>query len=182
MLILLPKKNTLNKKGKKMKNKTKGTSRSTDRRSFLFGSSALAAAGWVAAGTGTFVLKPEWGLAADPIKMGIATDITGAIAAGGNSCWRTAQFAVKQINDAGGILGRPIELILEDTASDPGVAVGNVRRLIQQAKVDVVFGGITSAMREAIKNPIVKAVFNSEVINEGASTRNGISAGSPVKS
>ncbi len=139
-----------------MKHKTRLTSRSTDRRSFLFGSSALAAAGWVAAGTGTFVLKPEWGLAADPIKMGIATDITGAIAAGGNSCWRTAQFAVKQINDAGGILGRPIELILEDTASDPGVAVGNVRRLIQQAKVDVVFGGITSAMREAIKNPIVK--------------------------
>lgn len=47
-----------------------------------------------------------------------------------------------------------MELILEDTASDPGVAVGNVRRLIQQSQVDVVLGGITSAMREAIKNPI----------------------------
>ncbi len=125
------------------------------RRTFLRGTSALAAAGWTAVGT-SWVLSPDWAHAAGPIKMGIATDITGAIAPGGNSNWQTAQFAVKQINDAGGILGRPVELILEDTASDPGTAVGNVRRLIQQAQVDVVLGGITSAMREAIKNPIVR--------------------------
>ena len=125
------------------------------RRRFLGGTSALAAAGWTAAGAG-WVLAPDWAHAAGPIKMGIATDITGAIAPSGNANWQTAQFAVKQINDAGGILGRPIELSLEDTASDPGVAVGNVRRLIQSAQVDVVLGGITSAMREAIKNPIVR--------------------------
>lgn len=126
------------------------------RRGFLRGSSALAAAGWTAVGT-TWVLKPDWANAQEgPIKMGIATDITGAIAPSGNANWQTAQFAVKQINDAGGILGRPIELFLEDTASDPGTAVGNVRRLVQEAQVDVILGGITSAMREAIKNPIVR--------------------------
>ena len=125
------------------------------RRGFLRGTSALAAAGWVSVGT-SWVLKPDWAHAAGPIKMGVATDITGAIAPSGNANWQTAQFAVKQINDAGGILGRPIELFLEDTASDPGTAVGNVRRLVQQAKVDVILGGITSAMREAIKNPIVR--------------------------
>jgi branched-chain amino acid transport system substrate-binding protein len=126
------------------------------RRSFLMGASALSAAGWVAGLGGGWVLKPKWAHAAGPIKMGIATDITGAIAPSGNANWQTAQFTVKQINDAGGIMGRPVELILEDTASDPGVAVGNVRRLIQQHEVDVVLGGITSAMREAIKNPIVR--------------------------
>ena len=47
-------------------------------------------------------------------------------------------------------MGRPIELILEDTASDPGTAVGNVRRLIQNMR-SMLLGGITSAMREAIK-------------------------------
>lgn len=125
------------------------------RRGFLRGTSALAAAGWVSVGT-TWILKPDWAHADGPIKMGIATDITGAIAPSGNANWQTAQFAVKQINDAGGILGRPIELFLEDTASDPGTAVGNVRRLVQQAGVDVILGGITSAMREAIKNPIVR--------------------------
>ena len=95
--------------------------------------------------------------------MGIATDITGALAPSGNSNWQVAQFAVKQINDAGGIVGRPIELFLEDTATDPGIAVGNVRRLIQQAQVDVVLGGITSAMREAIKNPIVRRGVRTSV-------------------
>ena len=98
------------------------------RRGFLRGTSALAAAGWVSAGT-TWVLQPDWAHAAGPIKMGVATDITGAIASSGNANWQTARFEVKQINDAGGILGRPIELFLEDTASDPGTAVGNVRRL-----------------------------------------------------
>ena len=130
--------------------------RGVSRRSFLLGASALSAAGWVAGFSGGWVLRPKWAHAAGPIKMGIATDITGAIAPGGNANWQTAQFTVQKINDAGGILGRPIELILEDTASDPGIAVGNVRRLIQRHEVDVVLGGITSAMREAIKNPIVR--------------------------
>lgn len=131
------------------------TTNNLTRRGFFRGASALAAAGWTAV-AGGWVLRPDRASAADPIKIGIATDITGAIAPQGNSNWQTAQFTVKQINDAGGILGRPIELYLEDTASDPGVAVGNVRRLIQQAEVDVVLGGITSAMREAIKNPITR--------------------------
>jgi branched-chain amino acid transport system substrate-binding protein len=126
------------------------------RRALLQGTSALTAAGWVAGLGGGWLLRPRWGHAAGPIKMGIATDITGAIAPSGNANWQVAQFAVQQINDAGGILGQPIELYLEDTASDPGIAVGNVRKLIQQHQVDVVCGGITSAMREAIKNPIVR--------------------------
>ena len=131
-----------------------GNGRPTSRRGFLRGSAALAAAGWTSI-TGGWGLRPAWGQSSDPIRMGIATDITGAIAPSGNANWQVAQFAAKQINDAGGILGRPVELLLEDTASDPGVAVGNVRRLLD-AQVDVVLGGITSAMREAIKNPIVR--------------------------
>src|SRR5262245_14626007 len=120
----------------------------------LMGASALGAAGWIAAGGG-WMLAPKGAHAADPIKMGIATDITGPIGPGGNANWQVAQYAVEQINLGGGILGRPIELYLEDTASDPKIAVGNVRKLIQERKVDVVLGGITSAMRQAIKDPIV---------------------------
>jgi len=125
------------------------------RRGFLGGASALTAAGWVGTIAGGLVLRPTWAHAAGPIKMGIATDITGAIAPSGNANWQVAQFVVEEINKAGGILGQPIELYLEDTASDPKVAVGNVRKLIQDRKVDVVLGGITSAMRQAIKDPIV---------------------------
>jgi len=131
--------------------------RSTDmnRRRLLTGAGALTAAGWIAGTAGGWLLRPKWAHAAGPIKVGIATDITGAIAPSGNANWQVAQFAVDGINKAGGILGRPIELHLEDTASDPKVAVGNVRKLIQEYKVDVVLGGITSAMRQAIKDPIV---------------------------
>ena len=120
----------------------------------LLGASALGAAGWIAGGGG-WLLRPQKAYAADPIKMGIATDITGAIAPSGNANWQVAQFTVEQINKAGGIGGRQIELYLEDTASDPKIAVGNVRKLIQERKVNVVLGGITSAMRQAIKDPIV---------------------------
>ncbi|WP_340107353.1 substrate-binding protein [Pikeienuella sp. HZG-20] len=125
------------------------------RRGFLRGSGALAAAGWAAV-AGGWVLRPDWAHAASPIKIGIATDVTGALAPSGNSCWQTAQLAVKRINDAGGILGRPVELHLEDTASDNGVAVSNARRLVQQSQVDVVLGGILSSTREALINPIAR--------------------------
>ncbi len=125
------------------------------RRKLLGGAAALAASGWIGGATGGWLLRPRRAHAAGPIKMGIATDITGPIAPAGNSDWQVAQFTVEEINKAGGINGQPIELYLEDTASDPKVAVGNVRRLIQEHKVDVVLGGITSAMRQAIKDPIV---------------------------
>ena len=52
-------------------------------------------------------------------------------------------------------MGRPLELFIEDTASNESVAVGNVRKLIQRDKVDLVLGGITSSMRNAIKDVIV---------------------------
>src|SRR4249920_3617750 len=100
----------------------------------LMGASALTAAGWIAGGGG-WMLAPRRAQAADPIKMGIATDITGPIAPGGNANWQVAQFAVEQINKAGGVAGRQITLFLEDTASDPKIAVGNVRKLIQERKV-----------------------------------------------
>jgi ABC-type branched-subunit amino acid transport system substrate-binding protein len=128
---------------------------SLGRRRLLTGAGVLAAAGWIGGVASGWVLRPRWAHAAGPIKMGIATDITGPIAPSGNADWQVAQFTIEQINQAGGILGRPIELYLEDTASDPKTAVGNVRRLIQQHKPDVVLGAITSAMRQAIKDPIV---------------------------
>src|SRR5439155_1220211 len=73
----------------------------------------------------------------------------------GNANANIAKLAMKEINAKGGILGRPIELYIEDTASAEATAVANVRKLIQRDKVDVVFGGITSSMRNAIKDVIV---------------------------
>lgn len=140
-----------------MSDEERGNSQSNGvtRRKLLTGSAALTAAGWIAGMSGGWMLSPKWANAATPIKIGIATDITGPIAPAGNADWQVAQFVVEEINAGGGIAGKQIELYLEDTASDPKIAVGNVRKLIQERKVDVVLGGITSAMRQAIKDPIV---------------------------
>src|SRR6202166_5281435 len=125
-----------------------------NRRRFL-GGFALAS-GAIATGAGSWVFRPEWANAAEgPIKVGIATDLTGPIGYAGNADANVAKMVVKEINDAGGLLGRPLELFIEDTASNESVAVGNVRKLIQRDKVDMVLGGITSSMRNAIKDPIV---------------------------
>jgi ABC-type branched-subunit amino acid transport system substrate-binding protein len=125
-----------------------------NRRRFL-GNFAFASAA-LATGAGSWVIRPDWANAAEgPIKVGLATDLTGPIAFAGNPNANTAKWVIKQINAAGGLLGRPIELYIEDTASNESIAVANVRKLIQRDKVDVVVGGITSSMRNAIKDVIV---------------------------
>ena len=123
------------------------------RRRFL--QSAAWLSGAVATGAGSWVIRPRWAHAADPIKVGIATDLTGAIGYAGNANANVAKMVVNDINAKGGVLGRPLELFVEDTASNESVAVANVRKLIQRDKVDVVLGGITSSMRNAIKDVIV---------------------------
>jgi urea transport system substrate-binding protein len=125
---------------------------SLTRRSLLTG--AAWAAGAVSLGRGSFVVPPAWGQS-NPIKVGIATDLTGPIGFAGKANANVATMVVNEINAKGGVLGRSLQLIIEDTASNESVAVNNVRKLIQRDRVDVVFGGITSSMRNAIKDVIV---------------------------
>jgi ABC-type branched-subunit amino acid transport system substrate-binding protein len=126
----------------------------SSRREFLQGTAWMA--GVIATGVGSWVLRPgrAWG-AGKPIKIGIATDLTGAIGYAGNANANVAKMVVQDMNNAGGLLGRPLELFIEDTASNESIAVANVRKLIQRDRVDVVLGGITSSMRNAIKDAIV---------------------------
>jgi ABC-type branched-subunit amino acid transport system substrate-binding protein len=123
------------------------------RREFIQRSSALT--GMVALGGGSYLYNPEGASAADAIKVGIATDLTGPISWGGIPNSQVAKMVVDDLNAAGGLLGRPLQIIIEDTASTEQLAVTKVRKLVTQDKVDVVFGGITSSMRNAIKDTIV---------------------------
>src|SRR4029078_2304655 len=68
---------------------------------------------------------------------------------------QVAKMVIDDINKGGGLLGRPLQMILEDTATNEQLAVTKVRKLVTHSKVDVVFGGITSSMRNAIKDTIV---------------------------
>lgn len=113
--------------------------------------------GVIATGVGSWMLQPTWAnAAAGPIKIGIATDLTGAIGYAGNADANVARMLVKDLNAKGGLLGRPLELYIEDTASNESIAVPHVRKLVLRDNVDVVLGGITSSMRNAIKDSIVR--------------------------
>jgi len=135
----------------------------------------LTRAGWlggaVAMGAGSWVIRPSWAnAAAGPIKLGIATDLTGPLGVAGNPEANTAKMVVQDINAAGGLIGRPIELHIEDTASNEATGVTNTRKLIQRDHVDIVIGGITSSMRNAIKDVIIgrgKTLYIYPVLYEG---------------
>src|SRR5689334_22142834 len=76
----------------------------------------------------------------NPIKIGLQAHRTGIGAAYGYWCERTSVAAVKVINDMGGIAGRPIDLIVEDDATDAKRAGEVMEKFATQHNVDVVFG------------------------------------------
>ena len=125
------------------------------RRLFIQRASLLT--GMVALGAGSYVLKAPDAFAqsGDPIKVGFALDLTGPISVQGIPGANIAKMMVEEINSAGGVLGRPLEMYLEDTATNEQLAVSRVRNLVFKNDVDVVIGGITSSMRNAIKDTIV---------------------------
>lgn len=90
-------------------------------------------------------------VSSNEIKLGLLCDITGDIAINGGITSSAMKFAVDEINEAGGINGKPIKLIIYDTQSDNTVYQDMARKLCLEDKVDAVFGGITSASREAIR-------------------------------
>lgn len=92
--------------------------------------------------------------AADPIKIGVLEDQSGDFAAATIGKVHAIQLAAEEINNAGGIAGRPIELVVYDTQSDNNRYQEFMRRVLQLDKVDVVFAGFSSASREAYR-PIV---------------------------
>ena len=89
--------------------------------------------------------------AADPIKLGILEDETGNFSIAVIPKIHAYELAVKEINEKGGVLGRPLEIIHYDTQSDNTRFQEFARRLIKKDKVDVIFGGFSSASREAIR-------------------------------
>ena len=86
-----------------------------------------------------------------PIRIGVDNPSTGTLAALGNNGRFGCEMALEEINAKGGILGRPVELLFEDsTSTDAGIAVQKARKLIQNDKVDLLLGNDNSAMALAI--------------------------------
>lgn len=87
---------------------------------------------------------------AEPIKIGLHAPLTGFAAADGLSVRQSVELAAKQVNDAGGINGRPVQLVVYDDRADGKEAVAVAYKLIEQDKVVAVVGGSYSAPMRAV--------------------------------
>lgn len=79
-----------------------------------------------------------------PIKIGFQSHRTGIGAAYGRWYERTTAAAIRTINDAGGINGRPVEVIIEDDGTDAGRGAEVVTKFAKQHKTDIVYGTLFS--------------------------------------
>jgi branched-chain amino acid transport system substrate-binding protein len=95
-------------------------------------------------------------LAQDTIKVGEYASLTGKEATYGQAAHKGTLLAVEEVNAAGGVLGRQIELITEDDQSKPGEAATIVRKFIAHDKVSAVLGEIASS-RSLEAAPICQA-------------------------
>ncbi|WP_037076877.1 ABC transporter substrate-binding protein, partial [Rhizobium mesoamericanum] len=83
---------------------------------------------------------------AEDIKIGASLPITGGLAVSGEKHKRGYELCTKLINDGGGILGRPVDLVVSDNRSDPATAINQYERFINVDKVDAVYGTFSSRL------------------------------------
>src|SRR5260370_469114 len=76
----------------------------------------------------------------DPIKVGLIQPLSGPIAAAGSYISNGAKSAVDRINAKGGVLGRPLELVIEDNKSDPAETRNAAEKLILRGKAPGIIG------------------------------------------
>src|ERR1700722_6863987 len=94
--------------------------------------------------------------AAEPVRIGITTNLSGPDADRGQSEQYGAQIALDQINQAGGVLGRPVEAFYADNACKPDIGVPATKWLIEQEHVPVIIGALCTPVTHAIM-PMMQA-------------------------
>ncbi|MEW6641899.1 MAG: ABC transporter substrate-binding protein [Pseudomonadota bacterium] len=128
----------------------------------------------VALGVGAGSLAAPWiaRAADDTIRIGFPTPLTGPFAAEAKDQVKSAELAVKQFNDKGGIGGRKIELLVRDDKLNGGEAATRTLELIEKDKVHAIVGSLSSAVQLAVnevtraRGVIYVSISQSDTINE----------------
>jgi branched-chain amino acid transport system substrate-binding protein len=94
---------------------------------------------------------------AEPIRLGSFLAVTGPAAFLGDPEKKTLELYVGKLNEAGGVLGRPLELVVYDTGGGAKEAVTFTRRLIEQDEVDAIIGGTTTGETMAVMKLVAEA-------------------------
>ena len=120
------------------------TKTSTDRRTFLKATTALAATSAVGMPS---IVRAQ---AARPIKIGLLAPLTGVVASGGKELVEGFEMYWEQVNKE--VAGRKVEIVIEDAASNPDTALQKARRLVEQGNVDFLFGNLLANTGLAVAN------------------------------
>ena len=125
------------------------------RRTLLKAGAALGASQVIAA---PFVVTA---LGDEPVKIGMVNPLTGVLSALAQSEVDGAKYAEAEINKKGGILGRQVQLLVEDSANDVGTGVQKTRKLIDRDQVDVILGDVNSGIAYAMS----QVTFEKKVLH-----------------
>jgi branched-chain amino acid transport system substrate-binding protein len=96
------------------------------------------------------LLCSSFAWAAEPVKIGITTILSGPIADRGQQEQYGAQLALDHINQTGGVLGRPVEAFYADNACKPDIGVPATKRLLDEVHVPVIIGALCTPVTHAI--------------------------------
>ncbi|MFP1684408.1 ABC transporter substrate-binding protein [Alloalcanivorax sp. C16-1] len=123
----------------------------------------------------TAVLASAAAPAQDTVKIGLIQPLTGSVAYNGTADANGARLAVKQRNAAGGVLGKQVELIIEDGQCSPANSVNAAEKLIQRDQVVALVGAFCSSATSAVM-PVArkyKTPFLTGVSSEASLTEKG---------
>ena len=115
--------------------------------------------------------------AQEPIKIGVTQPLTGAFAASGNYVAQGAKIAEEAINAQGGVLGRKIQLVIEDNKSNPTEAAASVEKLISRDKVPVLMGAWSSTLTLAVMPKLME--YQVPMLVETSSSGKITTSGNP---
>ncbi len=92
----------------------------------------------------------------DPIRLGLMPPLTGLVSIYGSEIVRAAHIACDEINERGGVLGRPLELLVEDDGSLPPTALPAALRLVDEHRCVAIIGNLLSSSRIAIATQVAE--------------------------
>jgi branched-chain amino acid transport system substrate-binding protein len=113
------------------------------------------------------LLASVMALAAEPVRIGVTTILSGPLADRGQSEQYGVELALSRINQAGGVLGRPVEAFYGDNAADVATGISATKRLIDEEHVPVLLGALATPVTHAIM-PITQAAKVPLVIDISA--------------
>ncbi len=114
----------------------------------------LAAAAGALAIASTMMPQASLAQSKEPITIGVPLPLTGVLAVGGQVILSGIKYAAEEINSSGGIQGRPIKLLIEDTKSEPNTAATIAAKMATEDKVDAFVGGYGSTADFALLSSV----------------------------